>query len=175
MNLDPPAIYVMIDCGAGAESAMIARKWQEEVLPHLCHPASTSTLFVLDNPHQGRSVEASVAASATNATPKLSEQLFLDLAKSDPRALERCLLEAEMSPGLRARGAEAAGKIADEKIAIPLLLRLLENNDPVVREASIYGLEHHLTTEVRARLTEIVNDPATTRGVREAAIEALNA
>ena len=94
-------------------------------------------------------------------------------AHGRPEALAQHVQNSRHTPGLRARAAEAAGDIPDTSVAVSLLLPLLDDAEPIVREAAIYGLQRHLVDEVRERLRRLVEAPDTTEGVRMAALEAI--
>lgn len=111
-------------------------------------------------------------SGASEALP--CEDLFRQLARLRPLELARHLHCSSYSAGLRARAAEAAGDIADTQTAVSLLLPLLSDAAPIVREGAIYGLERHLIPEVRQRLKALVDASDTTDGVRSAALEALD-
>lgn len=107
-------------------------------------------------------------------TERLTESKLRRLAVERPRELVATICAGIDSPGLRARAAEAAGLIQSDELAVPILLQLLGDHDPVVREGAIYGLERHLTPRVRERLQALLRDPTTSVGLREAARDALD-
>ena len=75
--------------------------------------------------------------------------------------------------GQLARAAEALGKVEDSKLVVPVLTRLLEHPDPVVQEATIYGLCDHMSPEVRSKLERHASAAATNDIVRDVVAEAL--
>lgn len=95
------------------------------------------------------------------------------LAEHAPRALES-VLALEMTFGLKSVAAEVAGWIADQEAVERILLPLLGHLEPVVREGAVYGLSCREPMSARARLAlEVLAATETSRGVREAALEAL--
>jgi HEAT repeat protein len=107
----------------------------------------------------------------TTGRPTLAT--FMELAEHEPDALIARVRVCELSPGLRARAAEAMGRIKDSHLAVPLLLELLNDHDPVVQEGAIYGLRRHLDATVRDRLQQLADSEYVHPLVREVAIEAL--
>lgn len=68
----------------------------------------------------------------------MSEALYDRLAADDPDGLLR-LIENGLPVADLTFAAESAGRI-DPARSRPVLLRLLEHRDPVVREGALYGL-----------------------------------
>ncbi len=98
---------------------------------------------------------------------------FDSIAESNPKQLIR-FLEAEQDIGNLTFAAEAAAGIEDSHLAVPVLLRLLEHESPIVREGIVYGLAGHIEVwDLGRAFKELVeNDPSP--GVREAAADALD-
>lgn len=106
--------------------------------------------------------------------PILNEAVFIELAKEVPEAL-LCIINSQLSPGLRARAVEATNHSQYSfRLVYNLMCTLEKDPDPVVKEACIYALERHIAVPgVSETFARIAQSPLTTRGVRQAAIEAL--
>ena len=105
--------------------------------------------------------------------PRPCEEMFEYLARHAPFELAPHLVDPQYSAGLRARAARAGRFIPSTTVALRLLLPLLDQQPPIVREGAIYGLVPHRTAEVVKRLREIATDQTTTDGVRATALEVL--
>ena len=105
----------------------------------------------------------------------LDEESLRDMAKKKPRQLIRWVQQGGMEPPDLTFAAEALGAIDDSAVAVPVLLKLVQDDSPLVREGAVYGLEKHASssTVARAELHRLAaEDPSP--GVRLAAKEALD-
>lgn len=101
------------------------------------------------------------------------EAMFDYLANVAPPLLEKVIRDESLTPGLRSRAAESAGRITDSDQVTKLLLPLLDNAPVVVQEGCVYALAHHMTPSVVNRLKQVVADPRAHAAIREAAAETL--
>lgn len=104
-----------------------------------------------------------------------SRALFEHLAARDPRRLLDLIVSRELAPAHMTFAAEIAGRSGYAE-AVVVLLPLLEDIAPLVREGAIYGLEPHIhIPAVRTAILRLTN-PAneSSAGVRTAAAEALD-
>ena len=106
-------------------------------------------------------------------TPRPTFATLAVMAEKRPLDLIARIEVFGLSPGLRARAAEAMGKVADSNLAVPVLLKLLNDSEIIVQEGAIYGLRRHMNEEVRDRLRQVIEAPATHQIVREVASEML--
>ena len=98
-----------------------------------------------------------------------------ELAKKKPRQLIRWVQRGGLEPPDLTFAAEAVGAITDSNVAVPVLLKLVHDDSPLVREGAVYGLEKHASssTDARAALRRLAaEDPSP--GVKLAAKEALD-
>lgn len=110
--------------------------------------------------------------SAANSS-KLTLAALVAMAERSPRELIARIHAGDMSAGLRARAAEAMGRVADCDIAVPVLLTLLHDKDIVVQEGAIYGLSRHMTSSVREALQLVIDDDSAHPIIRNIAADAI--
>ncbi len=109
--------------------------------------------------------------SAPHAWPRPSERAFSELAQRNPALLESWIASGELRQAHLSFAAEALGEHGGDHF-VATLLRLADHNSPMVREGAIYGLAHHASDDVVARLRRISEeDPS--QGVRHAAANVL--
>ncbi|MEW6249633.1 MAG: HEAT repeat domain-containing protein [Planctomycetota bacterium] len=90
------------------------------------------------------------------------------LARLVPDVMLKILPQLE--PAELTFAAEIAGEIEGHPEVVPALLSLLAHESALVREGAVYGLAHHLSQHVRARLADLsADDPSP--AVRAAAAE----
>lgn len=101
-----------------------------------------------------------------------SEEKFERMAKEQPSTLVNLLLVNVLRPADLSFAAEAAGLVSASELVRAPLLALLDHASGMVREGAVYGLAHHMSIDVKARL-EYVAENDSSPGVREAAREVL--
>jgi hypothetical protein len=102
------------------------------------------------------------------------EAMFDHLARRSPDLLVEYITDPNLSVGLRARAAEAAGSIQDSAVVASLLVPLLKTGPPLVQEGCVYALEQHLTAEVVQEQRALANANDTASAVKEAIADALS-
>lgn len=102
-----------------------------------------------------------------------SENYFINLAATDPKALAKIVGEAAIKDTDLTFAAEHLGS-AESSIAVLPLLKLLEHPSAIAREGAVIGLDGHFACPgVRDALEKLVaEDPS--EAVREAAQEVLD-
>lgn len=101
------------------------------------------------------------------------EAMFAYVAEHDPANLGRLIETTPMSVGLRARAARAAGRITESRLAVPLLLSLLRNPQPMVQEGALHGLSSHMTDEARHEIQKLAEQDGVHEVIRDIARELL--
>ena len=103
--------------------------------------------------------------------PEPSEVAFEKIATDNPSILEKWMLSGQLSAAHKSLAAEMLGKMGGEG-SVETLLRLLDDESPLVREGAICGLAYNLREDVVDRLRRVVGeDPI--EGVRDAAKDVL--
>ncbi|WP_437958408.1 HEAT repeat domain-containing protein [Sorangium sp. So ce119] len=105
---------------------------------------------------------------------KPCEAMFVHLAEHNPQELIEYLHSRTISTGMRARAARAAGRIKDSAFALRILRSLLDDTQPMVQEGAVQGLAANGTDEAKRILAQVAHDSKVHRGVREAAMDALD-
>ena len=111
--------------------------------------------------------------NSTEKPPRLTLSALVAMAESSPCELAMRIHAGDMSAGLRARAAEAMGRVADSNIAVPVLLTLMHDKDIVVQEGAIYGLRRHMTDRVREELERVASNEDTHYIIRDIAMETI--
>lgn len=101
------------------------------------------------------------------------EAAFEFLARRHPIDLARLIEKGRLASPDLTFAAEALGRIDASWIVRQTLLPLLEHAEAIVREGAVYGLQKHLSDELRARLVRVARTDASA-GVRAAAEDALS-
>jgi hypothetical protein len=95
------------------------------------------------------------------------------MAIHDINRLARLITGGDLKPSQLTFAVELFGNIEDSKIAIKVLLPMLDHSLALVREGVIYGLSAHLNDKVRAKLLDISKNDKSS-GVKEAARDVLS-
>lgn len=117
--------------------------------------------------------------SARRAPVRTCEAKLLQLAQERPGVLIGLIETNALSPSDLTFAAEIVGSIEDSPAVVPLLIRLLRHESPVVREGALYGLVHHaarvpsLRQSIRRAIESLARGGETSPGVRAASREAL--
>jgi HEAT repeat protein len=111
--------------------------------------------------------------SPSTAGDRPSENQFRHFAEHEPETLLDLLRRRALSPGFLTYAAEIAGRNIPTVEVVPVLLPLLQDPSPLVREGAVLGLEEHRTPEVLAALSEVARLDASP-GVRAAARSAVD-
>ena len=107
--------------------------------------------------------ESTAESEAPWASP-YSEAAF---ERMDPAKLLRLVRSGTLKPGDLTFATEIAGRRLSGTEVVPILVKLLTSDSPLVREGAVCGLSHHLTGEVRQELQNALSNEQS-RGVAEA-------
>jgi len=117
------------------------------------------------------SPEARVAVDARWSD--VSEAMFEFLAANYPSELLKLIAGDVLSPPAMTFAAEIAGRTSLGHAVRTVLLPLLDNSSPLVREGAIYGLRQHADATVVGKLRILAaNDPSP--AIRQAASDTLD-
>lgn len=114
-------------------------------------PRLSSVEIPIEAPSAGDTVTSSEPDQSANVFKEHCEDEFVFLAEQNPGKLAELIRTLQGRPSLLTFAAEAAGRIANTSLAVAILLPLLGQPDPVVREGAIYGLMPHLGLSLEAR------------------------
>ncbi|HXV60167.1 MAG TPA: HEAT repeat domain-containing protein [Vicinamibacteria bacterium] len=106
----------------------------------------------------------------------VSELTLEALALEEPDEFLQLIASNKLGTADLTFAAEIAGSITNSVDVVPVLVRLLENPSPLVREGAVYGLSEHLSWSEQARRAlrrHLTPEQEPSRGVRQAAKEAL--
>jgi hypothetical protein len=157
--------------GPSVVSALTTASVDEEAAGQYCTSCESSWNLTLQGSMEVLLTQRELSTSTSERRdPKESE--FRMLAEQSPMRLLWLIRYGNLRPAQLTFAAEIAGSIADSAIVVPALLELLNHSSPVVREGAVYGLEKHLTTEVRERL-RLVSEKDPSPAVRSAARDAI--
>lgn len=100
---------------------------------------------------------------------------FEKLARTSPSGLVKIALDPDLSPGAKARAAEALGLAPTLDEVLDALRVLVTDEAPVVREGSLYGLASFLPDE-RARevIVSVSRDALAPQVIRDIARDCLD-